>query len=126
MDNIDKKPQERVEVKALLQAIRNFKICKNNVSKERFAKDLEISLSFNERIWEIFEQDCRRTNGKLPSKVRDNLLALSMFVKNFSGEIRKSKNALKLDTLISINENIALGLRSSVPAKDKSAEKVVA
>lgn len=119
MPGIDEKPQERVEVKALLQAIRNFKICKKNVGKDRFAKDLEVSLSFNERIWEIFDQDCRRKNGKLPAKVRDNLLALSIFVRNFSSEIRKNQNADKLDTLISINENIALGLRSS-PVKQQA------
>lgn len=113
-----------VEVKALEQATKNFIHCQQHWQEDAFSSDLDVALRFNQKIWDIFQTDCRRDDCALPQNVRENLLSLSVFIRRYTLEIMAKPSLKKVNTLITINENIAAGLSASAQKKSELSAAV--
>lgn len=72
---------------------------------------LDEALKFNQRVWSFFQSELTQADNPLPEEIRKNILALSVFVDRRIFEVMAYPAPEKLDILISINRNIAAGLR---------------
>ncbi|MGQ9687049.1 MAG: flagellar biosynthesis regulator FlaF [Thiobacillaceae bacterium] len=75
---------------------------------------LDHALRHNMRIWTLFQAELTRADNPLPPELRSNLLTLSTFIDKRSFEVMADPDPAKLDILISINKNIAAGLRGNL------------
>lgn len=75
---------------------------------------LDQALRHNMRIWTLFQAELTSADNPLPPELRSNLLSLSAFIDKRSFEVMADPNPAKLDILISINKNIAAGLRGNL------------
>jgi flagellar protein FlaF len=83
---------------------------------------LDDALRYNQRLWTFFQVELSMEGNPLPKEVRENLLSLSVFVDKRTFEVMANPAAEKLDILISINQNIAAGLRSESDQGEVPAE----
>jgi flagellar biosynthesis activator protein FlaF len=72
---------------------------------------LELALKYNQRLWTFFQAEVSKSDNPLPEQVKRNLLALSVMVDKRIFDIMVEPIPDKLDLIISINRNIAAGLR---------------
>ena len=73
---------------------------------------LDHALRHNQRLWTLFQAELSAPDHPMPVELRQNLLNLAAFVDKRSFEVMAYPDPAKLDILISINKNIAAGLRS--------------
>lgn len=93
---------------AMLQDVRN------NWDAEDRPQRLDEALRYNQKLWTFLQGDWGSHQNLLPAEIRSNLLSLSVFVDRRTVEIFNDPRPEKLDILVSINNNIAAGLRSRV------------
>jgi len=106
-------PGRETEARVLTEAALKLQSCKKNWdSKDRESK-LSEALRYNQKIWSIFQAELTREDNPLPEQLQKDLLRLSGFVDKRIFEIIASPSPEKLDAVISINRNIAAGLRQS-------------
>ena len=74
---------------------------------------LSKALTFNRKLWTIFMSSATSPENPLPHQTRQNIVNLGMYVLNETREIMLQPVAPKLDSIISINRQIAAGLRAS-------------
>jgi flagellar protein FlaF len=74
-------------------------------------------LKHNQRIWTLFQSEWLQEDNPLPTELRENLLSLSAFVDKRTFEILSFPEPSKLEILISINQNLAAGLRGNGSAE---------
>lgn len=72
---------------------------------------LDDALKYNQRVWSFFQSEVSQPDNPLPPEIKQNLLALSVFVDRRIFEVMAYPAPEKLDILININRNIAAGLR---------------
>ncbi len=72
---------------------------------------LDEALKYNQRVWSFFQSEVSAADNPLPPEIKQNLLALSIFVDRRIFEVMAYPAPDKLDILININRNIAAGLR---------------
>jgi flagellar protein FlaF len=72
---------------------------------------LDEALKYNQRVWSFFQSEVSQAENPLPEEIKRNILTLSVFVDRRIFEIMAYPSSEKLDILISINRNIAAGLR---------------
>ncbi len=72
---------------------------------------LDEALKYNQRVWSFFQSEVSAADNPLPPEIKQNLLALSVFVDRRIFEVMAYPAPDKLDILININRNIAAGLR---------------
>lgn len=101
-----------IEASVLEKGAIRLRRCQENWKANRFDRDLDEALRFNQRVWDIFNSDWQSPNNKLPREIRQDLLSLSVFVRKTTLDVMAYPEARKLDVLIQINENLARGLRS--------------
>ena len=102
-----------VEAAVLTKAANKLKSCQNNWDDGGHEARLDEALKYNQRLWSIFQGELSREDNPLPSDVRNNLVVLGAFVDKRIFETMAFPSPEKLDIVISINQNIAAGLRSS-------------
>ena len=68
------------------------------------------ALTFNQTLWTIFQADLSGDANGLPDGLRDDLLALSLFVDRRTALALGDPRPKHLDALIEINRNLARGL----------------
>jgi len=73
---------------------------------------LDHALRHNQRLWTLFQAELSAPDHPMPVELRQNLLNLAAFVDKRSFEVMAYPEPSKLEVLISINKNIAAGLRS--------------
>ena len=78
--------------------------------------DLDPALVFNRKLWTVFATSATRPDYPLPSTLKANIANLAVFIFNRQFEIEKSPAPEKLRALISINREVATGLRARAPA----------
>lgn len=71
------------------------------------------ALRFNQLFWTILQADIADPNNALPNELKANIMSLSIFVDKQASKALRSGNPDDLDSLISINRNLALGLRET-------------
>jgi flagellar protein FlaF len=80
--------------------------------KDNFRR-LGEALTYNQRIWTIFQDELTKADNPLPIKIRENILTLSVFVDRRIVDVMAHPEPEKLAILIDINRNLAAGLRGS-------------
>ncbi|MBB5086907.1 flagellar biosynthesis regulator FlaF [Roseospira marina] len=76
------------------------------------------ALRFNQLFWTILQADIMDPNNALPSDIKGNIMSLSIFVDKQTSKALRSVDPADLDILISINRNLAAGLKDQQPAVD--------
>jgi len=101
-----------VEVNVLEKAAVMMKRCQENWVDDAFNRALDDALRYNQKIWDVFQNDWRSTGCGLPKELRENLLSLGVFVRKTTLDIIAYPKKQKLNSLIQINENLAAGLKA--------------
>jgi len=104
-----------LEATVLMRAATRLMDVKNNWDSPGRDTELDDALRYNQRIWTFFQSELLNTDNPLPAEVKRNLLSLSVFVDKRTFDVMAFPAKEKLDILISINRNIASGLRESEP-----------
>ena len=105
-----------VEAAVLIKAAKKLQDCQDNWESAEREQKLDESLKFNQLIWSIFQSELASDDNPLSKDLRLNLLRLSAFVDGRSLETMAYPASEKLTILISINQNIAAGLREQPKA----------
>jgi len=71
------------------------------------------ALRFNQLFWNILQADILDSENKLPNEIKANIMSLSIFVDKQTSIAMRSTSPGDLDILISINRNLASGLRTT-------------
>ena len=86
---------------------------KNSENYDNFAQ----ALRFNHLLWTIIQADVSDKANKLPQEIKANVLSLSAFVDKQTAMALAEGNTALVSVLISINRNVAEGLRGPVEVK---------
>lgn len=81
--------------------------------------ELRGALRFNRRLWNVFLTSVTRPDNPLPRPIRENVANLGLFVLSHTLKAEANPHAARLDVLININRELALGLRTSPGANDQ-------
>ena len=100
------------EARVLTQAARKLRICQRKWNDEDRRELLDEALTYNQKIWTIFQSELGKAENPLPDNIKQDLLRLSGFVDKRIFEVMAFPEPDKLNILIKINENIAAGLRA--------------
>jgi flagellar biosynthesis activator protein FlaF len=101
-----------VEAAALTKSAIRLRECQSSWNSPGHAAKLDAALKFNQRIWSILQAELGKSENPLPDDLKADLLRLSAFVDKRIFEIMAYPGPEKLSILISINENLAAGLRT--------------
>ena len=114
-ENVSKMTMSGREVEAavLSKAARKLRACQENWNTDDLEKKLEDALKFNQRVWSIFQGELVRDDNPMPKNLRLDILRLSNFIDRRILETMAYPSPEKLNIIISINNNLAAGLRSS-------------
>lgn len=80
---------------------------------ERPRGALNQALAFNRRLWTVFMSSMADETNPLPLNIRNNVASLGAFILSQTIEVQLNPAPEKLTTLISINREIAAGLRAA-------------
>lgn len=98
------------EARVLTQAAIKLQVCQKNWH-DGMDEDLEEALTYNQKIWSIFQTELVKTDNPLPDMLKRDLLRLAAFIDKRIFETMSYPSPEKLDIIIKINQNIAAGLR---------------
>lgn len=102
-----------VEAEVLSKAASKLKRCQENWNATDRQQNLDEALSYNQRVWSIFQGELSREDHPLPKKLRIDILRLSAFIDKRIMETIAYPSPERLNAVIRINENLAAGLRGS-------------
>lgn len=105
-----------VEAAVLTKAALKLKKCQNNWDAGDREMELDAALKFNQRIWTIFQGELIKKENPLPINFKRDILSLSAFIDKRIFETMAYPDPDKLTVMISINNNLAAGLRNSPAA----------
>ncbi len=94
-----------------------LKRCQENWTDNAFNRALDDALRYNQKIWDVFQNDWRSPDCQLERPLRENLLSLGVYVRKATLDIIAYPEKEKLNSLININENLASGLKSQRDAE---------
>jgi flagellar biosynthesis activator protein FlaF len=103
-------PRE-LEATLLLQAASRLQAVQDGW--DRTKPELDEALRFNRKLWTIFVDSITMPDHPLPTEIRQNVANLGLFVLNQSISILANPQPAQLTPLISINREIAVGLRGA-------------
>lgn len=75
-------------------------------------KDLGEALNYNRKLWTLLVSAVIKEDNPLPVGIKQNILALANFIFNQTFKIAAKPSPGELGVLVSINRDIAAGLRS--------------
>ena len=111
VENVTLPDGRELEASILTKAAHLLTQCKNNWEDKDIHSRLDEALCFNQRIWTIFQSDLCNPENPLPQKLREDILNLSLFIDKRIMEIRLDPLPEKLNIIVSINLNLAAGLK---------------
>lgn len=103
--------QRDLEASVLTKAAMQLKEIRDKWTREDNDSQLVEALNYNQRVWTFFQAELSMEDNPLPSEIKSNLLALSLFVDRRTFDALAYPAPEKLDVLINVNLNIAAGLR---------------
>jgi flagellar protein FlaF len=71
---------------------------------------LDDALLYNRKLWSVFLSEMTDASNPMPKAVRQNVANLGLFVMNHTVKVMHDPRPDHLDSLISINREIAAGL----------------
>ncbi len=75
--------------------------------------ELDAALLYNRRLWTLIVTSATRPETPLPVQIKENIANLSLFIFNQTLKIQTNPSPEKVPSLISINKEVAAGLRAS-------------
>lgn len=75
--------------------------------------ELDAALTFNRRLWTILATSATDPENPLPSGLKQNIADLGIFVLNRTMQMLSNPEPEKLDALVTINSELAAGLRTT-------------
>ncbi|MEJ8474839.1 flagellar biosynthesis regulator FlaF [Roseibium algae] len=102
-------PRE-LEATLLMKAAARLQLIKDEWDTSSFA-ERDDALTYNRKLWTILVTSATSDQSPLPLEIKNNLASLGVFVFKHTMAIIVDPQPEKLTTLISINRNIAEGLR---------------
>lgn len=99
-----------LEATALFKAARKLEACMQNWGAADHANQLDEALRYNLRLWTLFQCELAQPGHEMVPELRRDLLRLSGFVDKRTFEIMADPEPAKLQALIDIDRNIAMGL----------------
>ena len=100
------------EAALLIKAAASIQAVRDNRLEDTEA--LKAALTFNRKLWTIFMTSVTRQDNLLSAPIRQNIVNLGIFILNETREILLDPVApARLDALISINRQLAAGLRGN-------------
>lgn len=99
-------PRE-TEGRALMEAARRLNMAQQNPEDRDTMLE---NVRLNWRLWTIFQSEASSPESPLPAPIKENVIKLCNFVDKQTVDILADPEPGKLDILISINKNIAVGL----------------
>ncbi|NVK34190.1 MAG: flagellar biosynthesis regulator FlaF [Rhodobacteraceae bacterium] len=103
-------PRE-LEATLLMKAAARLQLIKDDWEETSFAEKDE-ALAYNRKLWTILATSITSPENELPQDIKNNLTNLALFIFKHTMNVMIDPAPEKLNTLISINRNIAEGLRS--------------
>lgn len=100
-----------LEANLLSRAATQLQIVRDNWDTKRH--ELRDALLFNRKLWNIFLTSVTGEDSQLPTKLRENIANLGLFVMKQTLSMQDDPVPQKLDTLININRELAAGLRAT-------------
>jgi flagellar biosynthesis activator protein FlaF len=97
----------------LTKAARKLRECQNNWEAANHEERLKDALTYNQRIWSIFQEELAKEDHPLHKKLRLDILRLGSFIDRRIFEILADPAPEKLKIVIDVNNNLAAGLRNS-------------
>jgi flagellar biosynthesis activator protein FlaF len=86
------------------------------------AKDLDEALTYNRKLWTILVTSVTRPENPLPAPIKQNIANLGLFIFNHTLSLMSDAKPERLGILISINRELAAGLRGmGVPEQTAAA-----
>lgn len=73
---------------------------------------LDEALSYNRKLWTILLTSVTRPENPLPKPIRENVANLGLFILNHTMSVISDPKAEKMGVLITINRELAAGLRA--------------
>lgn len=101
------------EARVLTEAAIKLRSCQKKWNDVNRSEILDEALTYNQRIWAIFQAELCKQDNPLPDNIKLDLLRLSSFIDKRIFEVIAYPTPEKLDIIIKINENIAAGLRGN-------------
>lgn len=112
-----------LEASVLTRAAMRLQAVRNNWDDPKRDELLDEALRYNQKLWTYLQTEVADPNNPLPAEVKANLLALSVFIDKRTFHLMAAPAPEKLDILISINQNIAAGLRANPGQPSSSPQK---
>jgi flagellar biosynthesis activator protein FlaF len=98
-----------LEANLLLKAAARLQAVHDGWGSDR--SDLDGALLYNRKLWTIFLDAAMTGESPMPAEIRQNIANLGMFVLKQTMSITTDPKQERLPPLISINREIAAGLR---------------
>lgn len=80
------------------------------------------ALFYNRRLWSVFVSSVSREDNQLPRPIAQNIMNLGLFVFNQTLKAQTKKKPELLTSLISINQQLALGLRGAAGDEEEESQ----
>jgi len=77
------------------------------------ASELESALLYNRKLWSVFLDAMAKPENTLPVEIKNNVASLGVFVLGHTLVLQREPEPDKLSILISINQELAAGLRGA-------------
>ncbi len=97
------------EASLLIKAASELQSIRDNWTDDRTA--VRRALNFNSKLWTVFVSSVAREENPLPQDVKNNIGSIGVFILGRTAEALVEPAPEKLGPLITINQNIAAGLR---------------
>lgn len=102
------------EARVLTKAAQKLMECQRTWEIPNLRGRLDEALSFNQKIWTIFQVEVSNPTNPLPLSLKHSILQLSRYIDKKTLDIFASPAPEKMDMIIKINLNLAAGLRGSI------------
>jgi flagellar protein FlaF len=106
-----------LEATALFKSARQLEAVQRSWDAPDRATRLDEALRYNTRLWTFFQSELADADHPMPVELRRNLLELSRFIDKRTFEVLAFPEPAKLQVLININRQIAMGLSQKIEAE---------
>lgn len=103
-------PRE-LEASLLLRAASKIQTVRDDWNNRQ--GELDEALTYNRKLWTILVSSVTNPENPLPQEIKTNIANLAMFIFNHTISVTFEPKPQRLNILISINRDIAAGLRGS-------------
>lgn len=111
-----------LEAMLLMKSANRLKAVQTAWDSDR--SDLDEAILYNRKLWTILSVAATDSESELPSDIKKNIALIAIFIFNRSVDIMFEPNKQALNSLIEINQNIALGLMTNAPSDDATKSDI--